>query len=32
MRSWPPVWMQLTVALALSAAIIFILLGITGVL
>ena len=32
MRRWPPVWMQLAVALALTAAIIMILLGITGVL
>lgn len=28
----PPVWMQLIVALALTAAVILILLGITGVL
>lgn len=32
MSKWPPVWMQLAVALTLSLAIIVILLAITGAL
>lgn len=32
MSRWPPVWVQLAVALALTSAIVFVLLAITGAL
>lgn len=32
MSNWPPVWLQLAIALALTSAIVVVMLGVTGAL